>query len=159
MPSQVQPSQRSDSQQVEVHRNPAKGGGNAVPTLVCPSPRADRALHNKPSPNAHPSPYSSQSAEKQEATAYATAAHSNTTHSHHSPGSSRPGTPATLQNMASTTDATSVDSVAMQGDPRANVYFDEQQSKCMATRAPTGRPRRTAAQRQVDFPQGLLPIL
>ena len=32
MPSQVQPSSRRDSQQVEVHRTPAKGGGNAVPT-------------------------------------------------------------------------------------------------------------------------------
>ena len=63
--SQVQPSQRREAQQVEVHRIPTKGGGSAVPILVGPSPRADRALYTNPAPNAHRSPHSLQSAEQQ----------------------------------------------------------------------------------------------
>ena len=142
LPSQVQPSPRRDSQQVEVHRTLAKGGGNAVPSLVGRSPRPDRVLPTNPSSNAHRPPHSQQPPEQQASNAYPTTAHSNPIHSRHSPGSSRPTTPAPLQNVASTTDAPSVGSVAMQGNPRVNVYFEEQQSKGMATRAPRGRPRK-----------------
>ena len=158
MTSQAQPLPRRNSQPVEVHRTPAKGGGNAVPTVVGPSPHGDRAPHNNPSPNAHRPPHSQQPPEQQVAEAYPATAHSNTIRPRHSPGSSQNPTAALVQRVASTTDATSVDSVAVQGNPRANVYFEEQQKKDVAARPARGRPRKTAAQSQVEFPQGLSPI-
>ena len=127
MPSQAQPSQRRESQQVEVHPTPAKGGGSAVPTIVGRSPRGDRALHTNPSPNAHRPSHSLQSAEQQASDAYPTTAHSNTIHSRHSLGSTGPSPPAPLQNVASTTDATSVDSGVIQGNPRANGFSKNNQ--------------------------------
>ena len=156
MPSQAQPPPRRDSQQVEVQRTPAKGGGNAVPTSVGPSPHGDRAPHNNPSPNAHRPPHSQQPPEQQAVEAHPTAAHPNIIRPRHSPGSSQNPTAAPVQRVASTTDATSVDSLAVQGNARAN--FEEQQRKDVVARPARGRPRKTPAQRQVDFPTGLSPI-
>ena len=42
-PSQTHPIQRRELQPVEVHRTPAKGGGNGTTSSVGPTPHADRA--------------------------------------------------------------------------------------------------------------------
>ena len=86
-------------------------------------------------------------------------AHSNTIHSRHYPGSNRPPTPNPVQAAASTTDVTSVDSVAVRGysHPKPVSIEHQRPDKC-ATRPTRGRPKKNPAQRQVKFPQVLSPI-
>ena len=65
-PSLTQPQQRRDSQQVEEHRTPAKGGGNAATTSVGPSPRADRGPHANFLPHGNFPCHSPQTADTQQ---------------------------------------------------------------------------------------------
>ena len=133
--------QRRESQQVEQHRTPAKGGGNAATTSVGPSPRAASAPHANSPPHGNLPAHPQQTADTQQppnalaggnrsptirSHQYAyepipfplntlpPTAHSNTIPSRHSPGSSRPPTPNPVQPVASTTDVRTVDSVAVQ---------------------------------------------
>ena len=153
-PSLTQHQQRRESKQLEQHRTPAMGGGNAATTSVCPSPRADRAPHANSPPNGNLPSHSQPTADTQQppnAPAGGTrspivrshqyayepmpfplntlppTAHSNTIHSRHSPGSNRPPTPNPVQTAASTTDVTSVDSVAVRGYSHPNPVSIEHQ--------------------------------
>ena len=86
-------------------------------------------------------------------------AHSNTIPSRRSPGSSRPHTPAPLQLVASTTDETSVDSMAIRVNPHPDtLLLEQQQAEGTLVRAPRGRTKKAPVQRRVEFPQGLSPI-
>ena len=162
---------------MEVHRTPAKVGGNATTTPVGPSPPDNRAPHgNSPA-------YSHQTLDSQETpngpagnnrssiihshqNAYqpilsslhtlASTAHSNTIDSGQSQGSGRQVTPSTIQPVPSATEVTSVDSVAVQAHSNADPCPLEQQKadKC-ATRATRGRPKKNPVPRQVELLQRL----
>ena len=61
--------------------------------------------------------------------------------------------------MASTTDGTSIHTVAVQAHSNADPFqVEHQQSVRCTTRAPRGRPSTNPASREVDFPQELSPI-
>ena len=64
-----------------------------------------------------------------------------------------------MQPVASTTDATSVDSLAIRVNRHPDALLEEQQqAEGAADRAPRGRPIKAPAQRRVEFPHGLFPI-
>ena len=171
---------------MEVHLTPAKGGCNATTTSVGPAPNADRAPHANSPPHGNFPFHCQQTADTQQlpnASAgssrsptihshqYAyqpipyplntlpSTAHSNTIHSRHSPSSNRPPILAPVQPVVSTTDVTSVDSVAVQGHSNADpLQAEQQQADRCATRAAMGTPKKNSVQRQVEFPQRLSPI-
>ena len=79
-------------------------------------------------------------------------AHSNTLHSRRSTWSSRAPFPAPLLPVASNTDATSVDSVAIRVNRQPHVFLvEQQQAERVAVRTPLGRAKKAPALRQVEF--------
>ena len=164
---------------MEVHFTPAKGRGNiTTTTLAARSSNANHSAHANRSPHANQAtakPLNAPAANErspiihshqyvnqpiaQPLTTLPANAHSNTIHSRRSPGSSRPHTPTPVQTVASTTDETSVDSVAIRVSRHPDALLVEQQQlEEVAVRAPRERRKKAPARRQVEFPPGLFTI-
>ena len=115
---------------MEVHFTPAKGGGGTTTiNFTTPSPKANPSPHVNNTPRANPAtaqPHNAPAANMRSALVHShqylyqpitqppntltATANSITIHSRRWTGSSPPPTPARVQTVASTTDATSVDS-------------------------------------------------